>query len=704
MARQLVYASAPSGFSPGRSGYCTVARSPGLRDRLVRELELASSHEVGEGEAFTFNIHRLGGETYAVITRYGDAGPDYTGRASTIAHHLVFEPSEIASLPPPADIARRFAGWCERWDGPAAALPDDLKPELRGPAATLPAATWKRLAGDAGKAALFCDASGRAKPGRPPATADRDDTLALLAEASLILDDKGWTTPFTTRRREPDSWAVWHTSGAVIPSALPDPGASPRATLARAGAMAASVPLGGNVTRAAGPSRVTRAAGGGSAAAGEGPDRKLLVGLGAGFGVLVVVAALALLLKGGPSDSDKPASPESRRTPEPVRKPESPLVARIRTALDAEDYFAATDLWLELKKESPESAADNVATLLPVIRNRLVPTSLDALLRTITRAKDIPAPAEIARLRKTIATLSDKARAVEASVTGAQSAELTAVSETLSRMEIVARAVPVCTFAESEWTVAEDGESTLVTNASFVEAAAFRAYLAEPHGPLEATLSRFEGFGIGSPATLRASVGAKDLSPGRALIVRDAAGAPAMTLSFDTGGRLNVTRRMPKTGGASALGERRSVALTLADAKSGKSHTLVMLTPGDTPKPLRLRLAALETRDDTVSPPLWLSETLYARLNAVRRPALVPFGYNGDSRSLPSLEAPRSVLEQALRARMAAISETDPRRAKLAAALAGLPANPIDAGAPWAVVIVPPGSATPRTLIEFSAP
>src|SRR6218665_3593536 len=128
--RQLIYASVPSGLAPGRSGYCTAAKSPGLRDRLVRELELFSAHEVGEGEAYAFNLVGVAGETFAVITRFNDAGPDYTGRASTIAHHLVYESREASALPPPADIARRFTGWCDRWEGAPRHLDDAVAPAL----------------------------------------------------------------------------------------------------------------------------------------------------------------------------------------------------------------------------------------------------------------------------------------------------------------------------------------------------------------------------------------------------------------------------------------------------------------------------------------------------------------------------------------------------------------------------------------------
>ncbi len=158
MPRQLVFASVPAGLAPGRSGYCTAARSAELGERLVRELETAGAHEPGEGVAYTFRLLRAGSETCAVLTRYADAGPDYTGRASTLAHHLVFSSDEIAAMPPPADIARRFTGWLDRWDGPPRLLDGPF--HLAGTPASLPASAWKRLAGDAGKKtfAVICQA------------------------------------------------------------------------------------------------------------------------------------------------------------------------------------------------------------------------------------------------------------------------------------------------------------------------------------------------------------------------------------------------------------------------------------------------------------------------------------------------------------------------------------------------------------------
>ena len=39
MAHQLIYTSAPRGLQAGRSGYCTVAHSRDLRERLILPLE-----------------------------------------------------------------------------------------------------------------------------------------------------------------------------------------------------------------------------------------------------------------------------------------------------------------------------------------------------------------------------------------------------------------------------------------------------------------------------------------------------------------------------------------------------------------------------------------------------------------------------------------------------------------------------------------
>lgn len=207
--RQLIFTSALSGLSRGRSGFCTVARSASLRERVVEELEKTSVYEPPEGSrptVFSFRVCSGGNEPLYVLSRMGDAGTDAFGRPNFVAHHLVFRENEIADLPPPAEVALRFRGWVEKYDGAPALLPDDepLPPEIRreNVPAVLPAKRWAELSGDAGNAALLCPF------GEPRATVFVGDesmtetALGLFAESAATLgENNAWEVAFSTGLR-----------------------------------------------------------------------------------------------------------------------------------------------------------------------------------------------------------------------------------------------------------------------------------------------------------------------------------------------------------------------------------------------------------------------------------------------------------------------------------------------------------------------
>ena len=165
MPWQLIYTSAPRGLLCGQSGFCTVARSGDLREALVQRLEqLSSYHYLRVAEAATanrnptvcaFRILDLRGSKYHVLTRIQPCGLDFTARTNHLAHHLVFQAGELGQLPSPAAILRHWNGWLSAWQGEPRLLED---PALNGIAAAsaksfLPAQTWLRVTGDAGRAA-----------------------------------------------------------------------------------------------------------------------------------------------------------------------------------------------------------------------------------------------------------------------------------------------------------------------------------------------------------------------------------------------------------------------------------------------------------------------------------------------------------------------------------------------------------------------
>jgi hypothetical protein len=215
MPWQLIYTSAPRGLLSGQSGFCTVARSADLREALVQRLEQISSyHYLRVAEAATahrnptisaFRLLDLRGAKYCVLTRIQPCGLDFTARTNHLAHHLVFQADELAQLPSPATILRHWLGWLASWQGE----PRHLEPLAAAGFASaaksfLPAQTWLRMTGDAGRAAglleteclrgcyLVCPPGGEAP------------VLDMFCETLQLLNPNGqfplrpWRHPFTT--------------------------------------------------------------------------------------------------------------------------------------------------------------------------------------------------------------------------------------------------------------------------------------------------------------------------------------------------------------------------------------------------------------------------------------------------------------------------------------------------------------------------
>lgn len=101
MAQELLYTSAPRGLKSGSRGFCTVEATAGLPPALVTALEGLSAyrHVAPAGDpanpvVYSHVTLAVGGRTYSVISRIGDAGTDYTGRTNKLAHHVALDPSE----------------------------------------------------------------------------------------------------------------------------------------------------------------------------------------------------------------------------------------------------------------------------------------------------------------------------------------------------------------------------------------------------------------------------------------------------------------------------------------------------------------------------------------------------------------------------------------------------------------------------------
>ena len=224
MARQLIFTSAPQGLEPGRSGYCTVARHKDIRSRLVRELERLSVYDYnqqGDGPKAKVALFRklaLGSEEFFVVSRISDAGLDYTNRTNYIAHHLILDSFEIATVPSPAEILANWNGWKTKWEEGPRYLDDseevDLSP-FKSPA-LIPANGWLAATNDPGNAAILVSPNMKKPVLLEVHPGQEESLLKLFAESSALhkLSLDAWEYSFTTFLQENDDAKIFSWIGA----------------------------------------------------------------------------------------------------------------------------------------------------------------------------------------------------------------------------------------------------------------------------------------------------------------------------------------------------------------------------------------------------------------------------------------------------------------------------------------------------------
>jgi len=214
MARQLIFTSSPQGLEPGRSGYCTVARHKDIRSRLVRELERLSVYDFnqqGEGPKAQVALYRklaLGSEEFFVVTRIRDAGLDYTNRTNYLAHHLILDSFEIATVPSPAEILSNWSGWLSQWDGPPRYFDEGEEVDLSNckMPGLIPANGWLAASNDPGNAAILVSPAMKKPVVLEVHPGQEESLLKLFAESSALLKLSldAWDYSFTTFLQEND--------------------------------------------------------------------------------------------------------------------------------------------------------------------------------------------------------------------------------------------------------------------------------------------------------------------------------------------------------------------------------------------------------------------------------------------------------------------------------------------------------------------
>ena len=386
MPLQLVFTSAPQGLTPGRSGYCTVARHRAVPDRLAQLLEsVGTPHELTEGETFTFRTLEAGDRHWFVLSRFVARGLDYTQRDNRLAHHLIFTAEEAALLAPPAALAARWKGWLAEWSGAPAWLEGETRPLALEPATPLsPAVTWREHAGTGAKAAWLIDATGAVSVGlrNPPANAT---LLKLFAESSALIGKAAWHATFTTDARITGEagfiWAAHAERPATIDFVEARTLPAPTGELARQAAAGLTSPK-------AAPIAVTRRPDAGPSAPQGGSATPWIVG-----GVLLVVAAGLTFLFTNRTETPAPApapvvaagpsAAELAQMEENLRV--NRAVTEIQSLLEAGDMLPAARLWLETNERSPGRLNNYKEQILPRLLNGYSAGAVRQLLSKIER-------------------------------------------------------------------------------------------------------------------------------------------------------------------------------------------------------------------------------------------------------------------------------------------------------------------------------
>lgn len=388
MPLQLIFTSAPQGLTPGRSGYCTVARHRAVPDRLAQLLEsVGTPHERPEGETFTFRMLEAGGKNWCVLSRFVARGLDYTQRDNRLAHHLIFSLEEAAVLPPPAAIAGRWKGWRNEWSGAPTWLEGEDRPlQLENQTPLTPAVTWREETGTGAKAAWLINASGPAAVGllNPPETLR---LLRLLAEASALLGKSSWAATFTTDAATTGSdgflWAVNSTSSAATidfttAKSLP----APSGDIARQAAAGLTSP------KAATGQPQRRAQAAPSASSGNNTAAWII---GAAL-IFAAGAAAVFLLNRRPEAAPTPVVVEVRSQPSAADNAKTDEILKANRALteiqglmDGDDFMGAAKLWAETSALSPSFVRNYREQILPRILGNFSASVTKELLTRLDR-------------------------------------------------------------------------------------------------------------------------------------------------------------------------------------------------------------------------------------------------------------------------------------------------------------------------------
>jgi hypothetical protein len=710
MPLQLIFTSAPQGLTPGRSGYCTVARHRALPDRLAQLLEaIGTPHERPEGATFTFRQLEAGGKNWCVLSRFVARGLDYTQRDNRLAHHLIFTLEEAAVLPPPAAVAGRWKGWRDEWSGAPSWLEGEERPlQLETQTPLTPAVTWREETGTGAKAAWLVNASGPAAVGllNPPETTR---LLRLLAEASALLGKSAWAASFTTDATTTGSdgflWAVQATSAPVtIDFATAKAMPAPSGDAARQAAAGLASPKGGSAQtqrRAAAPA---------SAAAGN--HAAWIIG-----GVILLAgaaAAIFLLGRGGDrAPAPAPVVVEVRKAPTAEDHAKTDELLRANRALtdiqglmEADDFMGAAKLWAETSALSPTFVSNYREQIVPRLHGSFASSVTKQLLTRLDRPGVLNDPKSI---RDAIAEAKEALRLgaelkVPANEAWKRLQGTLARAESLTRIEVRPTMV-----IPGEWRTGESGANS-PSQADFplsrgaVEAV---AKFVEASGATQrdSVQIRLRLLPFTSPHLRDDDVkylsGEIRRSPQSTWIESTAEPGKLPAIGINLSTRRNEVSLNFNTGEGARAGANRLIEVILP---KGERQCFALIGDVKALQPLNLGPDALVLDADTgvIRPAPWAESAVNAFIWTNGSIGLYPDGHEFPDRDLPSIRATRSVLEtDIIRLENKQGPGTPPYETIAQRRKLFKEGKLMEAGAPWSIQAIDANGAAGPRLLEF---
>lgn len=366
MAHRLIFTSSSRALTGSRTGFCTVARSRSMSEKLANIVERCGTYDSEKMSKHPIFSHRtvyFANTFYHVLSRISDAGADYTNRSNYLAEHIVLSPEECALLPTPAQFLLDKTDWLGSWQGEPRFI-DEVKIEPAKPRFEPPAKNWESAFGDAAKAALLLESS----PAIFASAGDGEALLKLFAESASLCPQrlKAWDYTFTTALQHGESPADFSWKAEINPglehvkatenainliakSAPPAPESS-AAKYAKTGTISNRERFGLKVASAQDLkpkiyiARVEK----------KGPDKKvlLLIALSAAVTILALLAAIFAMSSGSESGGNSSFTPAeahanfgSASAPQTAREIYEDLRIKISEKIRENRWSEALQLW-----------------------------------------------------------------------------------------------------------------------------------------------------------------------------------------------------------------------------------------------------------------------------------------------------------------------------------------------------------------------